>query len=34
MGKRKGKRPFGRPSHIWEDDIEMDLHEVGCVGME
>jgi hypothetical protein len=34
MGKRKGKRPFGRPSRIWEDDIQMDLHEVGCEGME
>jgi hypothetical protein len=27
-GKR-GKRPFGRASHRWEDNIMMDLQEVG-----
>jgi len=25
MGKPQGKRPLGRPSHSWEDNIEMDL---------
>jgi hypothetical protein len=25
--KPKGKRPFGRPTNIWEDNIKMDLGE-------
>ena len=25
----EGKRPLGRPRHRWEDDIRMDLREVG-----
>ena len=29
VGKREGKRPLGRPRHIWEDNIKMDLQEVG-----
>ena len=29
VGKPEGKRPLGRPRHIWEDDIKMDLKEVG-----
>jgi hypothetical protein len=28
-GKPKGKRPFGRPWHRWEDIIKLDLQEVG-----
>ena len=24
-GKPTGKRPLGRPRHIWEDNIRMDL---------
>ena len=28
MGKPEGKRPLGRPGHIW-DDIKMDLQEEG-----
>jgi hypothetical protein len=31
--KPEGKRPLGRPSCIWEDNIKMDLQEVGCGGM-
>ena len=27
--KRTGKRPFGRPRHIWEGNIRMDLKEIG-----
>jgi len=34
MGKSEGKRPLGRPRHRWEDNIEMDLQEVGCEGMD
>ena len=28
-GKPTGKRPFGRPSCRWEDNIRMDLEERG-----
>ena len=28
-GKLEGKRPFGRPRLRWEDNIKMDLQEVG-----
>jgi hypothetical protein len=28
------KRPLGRPRHRWEDNIKMDLKEVGCGGMD
>jgi hypothetical protein len=27
--KLEGKRPLGRPRHSWEDNIKMDLQEVG-----
>jgi hypothetical protein len=30
--KHGGRRPFGRPRRRWEDNIKMDLQEVGCVG--
>jgi len=33
VGKPEGKRPLGRPRHRWEDNIKMDLQEVGCGGM-
>ena len=29
VGNPEGKRPFGRPRHRWEDNIKMDLQEVG-----
>ena len=29
VGKHEGKRPLGRPRHRWEDNIKMDLREVG-----
>jgi hypothetical protein len=32
--KSEGKIPLGRPRHRWEDNIKMDLQEVGCVGMD
>jgi hypothetical protein len=34
LGKPEGKGPMGRPRRRWEDDIKMDLQEVGCVGMD
>ena len=30
VGKPEGKKPLGRPRHRWEDNIKMDLQEVGC----
>jgi len=29
VGKPKGRRPLGRPMRRWEDNIKMDLQEVG-----
>ena len=29
-----GKRPLGRPRRRWEDNIKIDLQEVGCGGMD
>ena len=29
VGKPEGKRPLGRPRRRWEDNIKMDLREVG-----
>jgi hypothetical protein len=34
VGKHEGKRPLGRPRHRWEDNIKMNLQEVGCGGMD
>ena len=45
MGERRGiyrllvrkleaKRPLGRPRNRWEDNIKMDLQEVGCGGLD
>jgi hypothetical protein len=30
VGKPEGKRLLGRPRRRWEDNIRMDLQEVGC----
>ena len=34
VGKPERKRPLGRPRRRWEDNIKMDLQEVGCGGMD
>ena len=34
VGKPNRKRPLGRHRHRWEDNIKMDLQEVGCGGMD
>jgi hypothetical protein len=34
MRKPERKRPLGRPSHIWEDNIKMNLQELGCGGTD
>jgi hypothetical protein len=30
----EGKRPLGRPRRWWEDNIRMDLREIGWGGMD
>jgi hypothetical protein len=32
VGRPEGKRPLGRPRRRWEDNIKMDLREVGIDG--
>jgi len=34
VGKPEGNRPLGTPKRRWEDNIQMDLQEVGCGGMD
>ena len=34
MGKPEGKKPFGRPRRTCEDNIKMDLQEMGCGSMD
>jgi hypothetical protein len=32
--KPEGKIPLGRPKHRWENNIKIDLQEVGCGGVD
>jgi hypothetical protein len=34
VGKPEGRRPLERPRRRWEDNIKMDLREVGCGGAD
>jgi hypothetical protein len=34
VGKPEGKRPLGRPRSRWEDNIRMDLREIGWGGID
>ena len=34
VGKPEGKRPMARTRRRWEDNIKMELREVGCGGMD
>ena len=34
MGKPEGKRTLGRPRRRQEDNIKMNVQEVGCGGMD
>jgi hypothetical protein len=34
VGRPEGKRPLGRLRRRWEDNIKMDLQEVGCGGVD
>jgi hypothetical protein len=34
VGKPEGRRPLGRRRHKWEDNIKIDLTQVGWGGMD
>ena len=34
VGKPEGKKPLGIPGRRWENNIKMDLQEVGCGGID
>ena len=34
VGRRESKRPLGRPRHRWENNIKVDIQEVGYEGMD
>jgi hypothetical protein len=34
VGKPEGKRPLGRARRKWEENIKIDLTEIGCGGMD
>jgi len=34
VGTPEGKRPLGRPRRRWENNIKMDIQEVGCGSMD
>jgi hypothetical protein len=34
LGKPEKRRPLGKPRRRWEDNVKMDLQEVGCGGMD
>jgi hypothetical protein len=34
VGKPEGKRPQGRPRHMWVDNIKMNLKEIGSDGVD
>jgi 3-oxoacyl-ACP reductase-like protein len=34
VGKPEGKRPLGKSRRRWEDNIKMDLQEMGCWDMD
>jgi hypothetical protein len=30
LGRAEGRRPLGRPRRRWEDNIKIDIREIGC----
>jgi hypothetical protein len=34
VGRLKGKRPLRKPWHRWEDNIKLDLREIGMNGVK
>jgi hypothetical protein len=33
VGRSEGRRPLGRPTRRWEDNVKMDLRDVGIDGV-
>jgi hypothetical protein len=34
IGEPRRMKPFGKSSHIWEDNIRMDTREIGCESVD
>jgi len=34
VGKPEGKRQLGKPRSRWEENIKMDIQELGCGGID
>jgi hypothetical protein len=34
VGNAQGKGPQGRTKYRWEDNIQMDIREIGCCGVD
>jgi hypothetical protein len=34
VGKPEGKRPLGRPRRRWEENVNMELQELGWEGLD
>jgi hypothetical protein len=34
IGKPEGRRPLGKPRHKWEDNIKMNLTDIGWQNVE
>jgi hypothetical protein len=34
VGRPEGRRPLGRPRRRWEDNIKMDIQEMGWHGLD
>jgi hypothetical protein len=34
VGKTEGKRPLGRPTRRWVDDIKINVRDIGWDGMD
>jgi hypothetical protein len=34
VGKPEGKRPLGKPRHMWDSNVKMDLRERGWADMD
>jgi hypothetical protein len=34
VGEPEGKMPLGRPRRRWEDNIQIDVREIGCGGVD
>jgi len=34
VGRLEGRKPLGRPRHRWEDNIKMDIQDMGCQNVD